>query len=494
MKRALVAAAIALGAAEARADDFSFLAPGDLAPGSGKGRVDDTVYAPGIRFPIEDGPAFANSQVWGHGGNSGPGGNQCDKENFSYPWRDNFCETRTWDMPLCPAGVGHQGQDVRAADCVKEKHWAVAVTDGTVTSIGSYTVYVTAADGTRYDYLHEDGVVVTVGQKVKRGDHIGKVSNNFGGSSTTVHLHFNIRQNVMNVGVVFVPPYLSLVQAYKATLAKPASGKVDGADCDTVRGWAFDPAAGDKPIDVEVSVEGGQLGTVAAGKTRQDLCQPLGSCDHAFEAASPLSAFDGKPHTLHFNALSADGTKHELAGSPVKLTCGPIALDGVRRALPGFSAHDAWRLTEFWDAPPGNAATLPLGEPAPAEPKVLGDPASPWLIDGTVKRKVGNPLGWHVDAIGSVPGDVAGFPAAKPLRPRAELVVVGYESFLLDDADGKTVTSPPTGPAPEQQVGATSSCGFSAAPAGRSALALIAAVSLALAGRSRSRSRRNRAR
>ena len=29
-----------------------------------------------MRFPMEEGPAFANSQVWGHGGGSGPGGGQ----------------------------------------------------------------------------------------------------------------------------------------------------------------------------------------------------------------------------------------------------------------------------------------------------------------------------------------------------------------------------------------------------------------------------------
>jgi hypothetical protein len=63
---------------------FSYDPPGQLVAGSGKGRVDMNVYAPGIRFPIESGPAFANSQVWGRGGNEGTGG-QCDKENFSYP-------------------------------------------------------------------------------------------------------------------------------------------------------------------------------------------------------------------------------------------------------------------------------------------------------------------------------------------------------------------------------------------------------------------------
>jgi MYXO-CTERM domain-containing protein len=222
-----VAGAADAGAGDAGAADsgatatFSFDPPGQLVTGSGKGRVDMNVYAPGIRFPIESGPAFANSQVWGHGGNNGPGG-QCDKENFSYPWHDNYCETRDWTMPLCPGGVGHQGQDVRAASCKPGVHPTVAVADGTITSIGSYSVYLTTADGTRFDYLHMQDVVVKEGQKVKRGDPMGKVSNQVAGSATTVHLHFNIRQNVDGVGSVFVPPYLSLTQAYHTLLGLDA--------------------------------------------------------------------------------------------------------------------------------------------------------------------------------------------------------------------------------------------------------------------------------
>src|SRR5262249_43565552 len=124
---------------------------------------------------------------------------------------------------LCPSGVGHQGQDVRAPDCMSDVHWVDAVDDGTITSVGSYTVYLTVADGTRYDYLHMRSVQVTVGQKVKRGDRVGRVSNNFDGTPTTVHLHFNIRQNVDGVGMVFVPPYLSLIHAYERKIGASSS-------------------------------------------------------------------------------------------------------------------------------------------------------------------------------------------------------------------------------------------------------------------------------
>jgi len=217
--RLVLATALLLLPRAALADTFSHDPPGQLVTGSGKGRADDHVYAPSIRFPIEQGPAFANSQVWGHGGSSGPSGSdQCDPENFVYPWHDNYCETRDYDMPLCPAGVGHQGQDIRSSDCKKDVHTTVAVADGTITNIGSYSVYLTAADGTRFDYLHMSTLLVKVGDKVKRGQPIGKVSNHFGTSSTTVHLHFNIHQNVAGVGSVYVPPFTSIIAAYETLL------------------------------------------------------------------------------------------------------------------------------------------------------------------------------------------------------------------------------------------------------------------------------------
>jgi len=217
MKRAafLFAAAVGLFAQSASATpNFTHDPPGSLVKGSGTGRVDMNVYAPDMLFPMKEGEAFANSQVWGHGGSNGPG-SQCDKENFSYPWHDNYCETRDWDMPLCPSGNGHQGQDVRSFDCKDKVHPVVAVADGTITNVGSYSVYLTTADGTRFDYLHMANVAVKEGDHVTQGQQVGVVSNQFGGEQTTIHLHFNIRQNVAGVGSVYVPPYNSLINAYE---------------------------------------------------------------------------------------------------------------------------------------------------------------------------------------------------------------------------------------------------------------------------------------
>lgn len=202
--------------ASAHALDYN--PPGQLVSGSGSGVASATVYAPDMRFPMESIPAYANSQVYGAGGYLGPPGGQCDGVNYDFPWSDNYCETRSWTTPLCPTGNGHQGQDIRPATCDNDTHWVVAGEDGTITSIGSWTVTLTADSGTRYRYLHMsmDQLSVRQGDRVTRGERLGLVSNDFGGTPTTIHLHFEIHQNIASVGgVTPVPTYTSLVESYE---------------------------------------------------------------------------------------------------------------------------------------------------------------------------------------------------------------------------------------------------------------------------------------
>ncbi|MDP3406115.1 MAG: M23 family metallopeptidase [Brevundimonas sp.] len=200
--------------------------PGGLVAGSGTGATDPTVWAPGMRFPMEAGPAYANSQVYGYGGFAAPGpGGQCDARNYAYPWRDNFCETRGWTNTMCPTGKGHQGQDIRPATCVKRVHGVVAAEAGVITSIGSYSVFLRGDSGRIYRYLHMDPAhvqtILTEGQRVTRGQLIGKDSDAFGGSTTTLHLHFEIKAPVTANGstaVIFVPTYPSLEDSYARLL------------------------------------------------------------------------------------------------------------------------------------------------------------------------------------------------------------------------------------------------------------------------------------
>lgn len=204
--------------------EFTYSPPGELHGSGAAGVTDPTVYVPGMRFPFQTAKAFANSQVYGYGGLNGPAGGQCDGTNYAYPWHDNFCEVRGYSTPLCPAGTGHQGQDIRPGVCKAAERVAVAAEDGTITQIGTYTVYLSSDTGRTYLYLHMkmNALNVALGDRVTRGQPLGLVSNDFGATKTTIHLHFEIKQPVTHNGATIttrIPPYTSLVDSYQRLLA-----------------------------------------------------------------------------------------------------------------------------------------------------------------------------------------------------------------------------------------------------------------------------------
>ncbi len=478
---AATAMAVATLAPSVLAQDFSYLPPGDLVEDSGEGLVDDTVYAPGMRFPIENAPAYANTQVYYPGGMYGPGGGQCDAFNYSYPWRDNYCEIRSWDMPLCPAGTGHQGQDIRPATCDNSTHPAVATTDGTITNIGSYSVYLTAADGTRYDYLHMSDVQVTTGQEVVRGQQLGMVSNEFGGTPTTIHLHFNIRQNVDGLGSVYVPPYMSLVMSYGALIDTPPTGVLDEVGCDVIEGWAFDSDEPETPIDVILGFAAQGVSdehVVTADRYRADLCDALGHCDHGLSVLSPLSLFDDTDYevgaAVDYDAL---GMEIELTGSPMTLQCPPIELSGVRRPVP-MATFEQWSFSAFWDeapAPTGDVEALPVTEDWPSEAEVVmaeGDAEAWWLIDDGETRSIAGPevaRAWRLDLAAAETrsqSEIDALPAGPPLRARPVLVRDSDDDlYVLDDIVLTGSSSSGVGGSSAAIPGGNAGCGCQA-PAG----------------------------
>jgi len=239
---------------------FSYHSPGDVIPGTGyrgkAGSADYTVYSR-IRFPIADAPAFANSQSfmnwgdcdgtgkYGAGFRDGVAAYRCRvngetlvadegaAENYSYPWRDNFCETRDFSVGQCPSGFGHQGQDIRPANCKHAPgatrcepylHDAVAVRDGMVLrAVNQQSIYIVVNapnERIRFRYLHmlprqldADGYVS--GRRVREGEVIGRVGNFYKHErGTSYHLHFDV-QVPTKYGWVFVNPYMTLVAAYE---------------------------------------------------------------------------------------------------------------------------------------------------------------------------------------------------------------------------------------------------------------------------------------
>lgn len=216
--------------------------PGTMLPARGKGDVDNTDNAPGIRYPLELAPSYPNSQIWGTGGYIGPKPDspQGDPPNYQYPWHDDFCETRGYATQQCPGGKGHQGQDIRPAMAYDPKittkkklyqdhFYVVAVENGYISHVGTYMVTLYGDSGTKYDYLHMDftppNLLVKAGDTVKRGQPLGYLSNNFGTSATTFHLHFQIRRPVKSgesgdgdSAFIYMSPYMALVNSYTRLL------------------------------------------------------------------------------------------------------------------------------------------------------------------------------------------------------------------------------------------------------------------------------------
>jgi len=240
--------------------DFTYYSPGNLIPETGwhkmPGRVDYHVYAR-IRTPIADTPSYVKSQSfmpWGdcyhtsHSGHLGRKGAEysCNVNgiplvfdesaavNFTYPWRDNFCELRDFLVGQCPGGYGHQGEDIRPGNCVLNnegadrcepyQHSVAAVSDGVIWrtpgNIGLYIDVNTKDDFVRFRYLHMNPKFMDAegwfsGRKVNEGEIIGKVAT-WGDyeRGTSYHIHFNI-QVFTKAGWVWVNPYMTLVAAYE---------------------------------------------------------------------------------------------------------------------------------------------------------------------------------------------------------------------------------------------------------------------------------------
>jgi len=211
--------------------DFSYRATGDIIANSGahrqSGRADLTVYSQ-IRFPLEA-PAFIHSQSFRR-----RSGDKSDSPRGTYPWRDNFCEARSFGVGQCSSGFGHQGEDIRPGACLPEKQAAsacdprqqpvAAVSDGIVIrSPGQQAATLqinTREEHIRFRFLHmnpsamdADGLLN--GRHVVEGEKIGVVSNYLDHpNGTTRHLHFDV-QVFTRDGWIWVNPYVTLISAYE---------------------------------------------------------------------------------------------------------------------------------------------------------------------------------------------------------------------------------------------------------------------------------------
>jgi murein DD-endopeptidase MepM/ murein hydrolase activator NlpD len=230
----------------AASPDFSYYPGGDIIARSSVrrrgGRADFAAYSQ-IRFPLEKAPAAIRSQSFG-GKNAAAG-------RSAYPWRDNFCEARSFQVGQCAAGFGHQGQDIRPAPCPPNstsdsachprKQAVVAVREGILIRSPKQqaaTLQInTGKEHIRFRYMHmspsamdADGVLN--GRRVAEGEKIGVVSNYLDfPNGTSYHLHFDI-QVFTRDGWIWVNPYTTLIASYERLIR--SRGREIGTDPDAV--------------------------------------------------------------------------------------------------------------------------------------------------------------------------------------------------------------------------------------------------------------------
>lgn len=213
----------------ARSAEFSYRPSGDIIPNTGYrnrgGRPDVMAYAQ-IRFPLEKVPAVVRSQSYGRRDkNDGP---------MAYPWRDNFCESRSFEVGQCAGGFGHQGEDIRASDCPPpgegreacdpKQRGVVAVRDAIVirgAKDQAATLQVNSrTEHIRFRYMHMNPQAMNAdgllnGRMVTEGEKIGVVSNYLDHpAGTSMHLHFDV-QVFTRDGWIWVSPYVTLISAYE---------------------------------------------------------------------------------------------------------------------------------------------------------------------------------------------------------------------------------------------------------------------------------------
>ena len=222
-----------------RSPDFTYHPAGDIIAGSGYrkqgGRADFTAYSQ-IRFPLEKTPAFVHSQSFRKRSSGDKLPDDLAGSNTSYPWQDNFCESRSFGVGQCASGYGHQGQDIRPAPCPASDQGTgaercepnqqalVAVRDGVVIRSPKQqaaTLQInTRTEHIRFRYMHMNPTAMDAdgllnGRRVAEGEKIGVVSNYMDHpNGTSRHLHFDV-QVFTRDGWLWVNPYVTLVSAYE---------------------------------------------------------------------------------------------------------------------------------------------------------------------------------------------------------------------------------------------------------------------------------------
>jgi len=187
----------------------------------------------------------------------------------------------------------------------------------------------------------------------------------------------------------------------------PPRGYLDTASCDVIGGWAQDPDAPHVVISVHVYADGPAgsgtaIAAAAADGHRPDLCDAIGSCEHAYHIRPPRGILDSLPHPIYVYGIDASGAGPNslLTNSPRTLQCDPpdLPLDprqGLLRWVRTQEIFSAWRFSSH-DVLVGDDAILDEYDHGPDFPDAPSTATAThvegriYLLDGDMRRWITN--------------------------------------------------------------------------------------------------------
>ena len=102
------------------------------------------------------------------------------------------------------------------------------------------------------------------------------------------------------------------------------TGQLEGADCNNISGWAYDPDRPNRSISIQILKDGSSIGEWSTDVKRDDINNNLGvNGDHGFNVSTPATFKDGNTHTVSVKALNQEGGSDQIiGGSGRTIQCG----------------------------------------------------------------------------------------------------------------------------------------------------------------------------
>ncbi len=201
---------------------------------------------------------------------------------------------------------------------------------------------------------------------------------------------------------------LQQLEAYARPPDAAPRGYLDVLDCTHIAGWAQDTDTPAQAIAVHFYFDGpagdpkAKAIAKVADQTRADLCTAIGSCDHGYDFATPISMLDDTAHPVFVYAIDSSGNGDNPLIGKGELKCTTVvppvdAAHGIKRWVTSSESFAAWKLSYMTDVahePDPVIAAYPKGPDLPATPiVVVADDGTPevWVIDGASRRHVIDP-------------------------------------------------------------------------------------------------------